>query len=84
VTENPWTPDALERVVMAAVEAGDARGVEAALTVMAPMDPHRAQRLFDELKAAAAEPQLVGYRTADGKLWHPADVEIVYVAEKET
>lgn len=27
--------------------------------------------------------RLVGYRTSDGKLWRPADVEIVYVANGE-
>lgn len=49
-----WTrdPDALERVFLAALSKGDAKGVEAALTLMAPCDPDRAQRLYDELTAA--------------------------------
>lgn len=49
-----FTADELEQLFHAALEAGDTRGVEAALTVMATKDPHRAQRLFDETKRALA------------------------------
>ncbi len=47
-------PDVLERIFHAALAAGDARGVEAALMVMAPIDPHRAERLFEATKGALA------------------------------
>jgi hypothetical protein len=43
-------PDVLERVFRAAVAAGDVRGVEAALTLMACVDPDRAQRLMADLE----------------------------------
>lgn len=45
-------PDVLEKVFLAAVGKGDAEGVEAALTLMAGCDPHRAQRLLDDLRTA--------------------------------
>lgn len=57
-----WTADALECVFHKALSEGDARGVEAALTLMAPKDPRRAQRLYDEMKLAlrlAASQRLV-------------------------
>ncbi len=47
-------PDVLEEIFHAALKAGDVRGVEAALTVMSPIDPHRAQRLLDGTKGAVA------------------------------
>ncbi len=50
-------PDVLEQIFHAALKAGDARGVEAALTVMAPLDPHRAERLFEATKAGLAMAQ---------------------------
>lgn len=37
-----------------ALSAGDAQGVEAALTVMTSVDPRRAVRLFDDMKTALA------------------------------
>jgi hypothetical protein len=46
------SPADLELVFHAALKAGDAKGVEAALMVMAPQDPQRAQRLFDLLEIA--------------------------------
>ena len=46
------TADALECVFHKALSEGDARGVEAALTLMASKDPRRAQRLYDDLKLA--------------------------------
>jgi hypothetical protein len=42
-----FTPDQLEEIFHAALGAGDIRGVECALTVLAVRDPHRAQRLMD-------------------------------------
>ncbi len=47
-------PDVLEALFYAALKAGDARGVEAALMVMAPIDPHRAERLLNAVKAGVA------------------------------
>lgn len=44
--------DTCERIFYAALKAGDAKGVEAALRVMAPQDPRRAQRLLDSLRDA--------------------------------
>ena len=43
-------PDTCERIVHAALAAGDIRSVEAALTVLAPQDPHRAQELIDAMQ----------------------------------
>lgn len=47
-----FTPDQCEEIYHAALGAGDIRGVEAALTVMAVQDPHRAQRLMDLTRMA--------------------------------
>jgi hypothetical protein len=44
--------DQCEQIFHAALAAGDLRGVEAALTIMAVQDPHRAQRLVDLAQAA--------------------------------
>lgn len=41
-----------ERIFYAALKAGDAKGVEAALMVMAPQDPNRAQVLLDSVRLA--------------------------------
>ncbi|MEU7677933.1 hypothetical protein AB0C42_24335 [Micromonospora taraxaci] len=46
--------DTCERIFHAALAAGDFKGVEAALTVMAPQDPHRAELLFNTLKVGLA------------------------------
>jgi uridine phosphorylase len=46
------TPDQLEQVFHAALKEGDARGVGAALRLMAVQDPGRAQRLADALDTA--------------------------------
>ncbi|HZM84350.1 MAG TPA: hypothetical protein VFC19_52185 [Candidatus Limnocylindrales bacterium] len=54
MSAHQFSPDDLERVFHAALAAGDARGVEAALTLLAPLDPRRAQRLFDDTKRALA------------------------------
>jgi hypothetical protein len=48
------TPDECEQIFHAALTAGDARGVEAALMLMAPQDPHRAQMLLDTVRLALA------------------------------
>lgn len=49
-----FTADQCERLFHAALAAGDARGVEAALTVMAPQDPYRAERLLNSIRMALA------------------------------
>ncbi|MER7331641.1 MULTISPECIES: hypothetical protein [unclassified Micromonospora] len=54
MTTNPFDPDTCERIFRAALAAGDFKGVEAALTVMAPQDPHRAQTLHDTLQLGLA------------------------------
>jgi hypothetical protein len=46
------TADQCEEIFHAALSAGDARGAEAALTVMAVRDPHRAQELLDLTRVA--------------------------------
>lgn len=48
------TPDDCERIFHAALAAGDARGVEAALLLMVPLDPHRAGLLHAALRLALA------------------------------
>ena len=48
--QHPWSADDLEAMFRAALQAGDAKGVEAALLLMAPMDPHRADYLLECLK----------------------------------
>lgn len=50
--EPQWTPDRLEAAFHAALSDGDGKGVDAALRVMATVDPKRAQQLFDMTKAA--------------------------------
>lgn len=52
--ERTFTADELEQIFHGALSAGDTQGVEAALTVMAGVDPRRAVRLFDETKTALA------------------------------
>jgi hypothetical protein len=47
-----FTADQCEEILHTALSAGDARGVEAALTVMAVRDPHRAQALLDLTQVA--------------------------------
>lgn len=49
---RPPTPGDLEIVFHMALRAGDAKGVEAALRLLAVQDPARAQMLFDLLKTA--------------------------------
>ena len=46
------TPDQLEVIFHGALKAGDAKGVEAALRVLAVDDPRRAQLLLDALELA--------------------------------
>lgn len=55
--QNVPTTDSCERIFYAALEAGDAQGVYSALMLMAPQDPHRAQRLVDALRFALATRQ---------------------------
>lgn len=49
--EIPWTADQVEQMFHAAVKAGDAEGVEAAITVLLRLDQPRAIRLWDDLQA---------------------------------
>lgn len=58
-----FTPDECEQLFHAALEAGDARGVEAALTVLAVQDPHRAGYLLELTRFALT---LASTRHADG------------------
>jgi len=53
-TTTTFDSDTCERIFHAALAAGDFKGVEAALTVMAPQDPHRAELLFNTLKVGLA------------------------------
>lgn len=46
--------DTCERLFLAALDAGDFEGVEAALTVMTTQDPHRAELLFNTLRVGLA------------------------------
>ncbi len=53
VTGDPLRdPDVLERIFHAALKAGDVKGVESALTLLATADPRRARRLYDGLESA--------------------------------
>lgn len=63
--------DTCERIFHAALAAGDFKGVEAALTVMAPQDPHRAELLFNTLKVGLAIARLrtQAERHTDGTTW---------------
>lgn len=47
-----YTADQLEAIFHAAIKAGDAKGVHAALRVMVTVDPHRAADLYDTLDLA--------------------------------
>jgi hypothetical protein len=51
------SPADLEVAFHAALTAGDAKGVEAALMLMAPQDPQRAQMLLDLLHVAVVVAQ---------------------------
>lgn len=46
------TADQCEEIFHAALRRGDARGVEAALTLLAALDPRRAASLFDQIRLA--------------------------------
>lgn len=46
------TADQLEEIFHEVLKRGDAKGVEATLTMLAVKDPHRAQRLLDLTRAA--------------------------------
>lgn len=46
------TVEQCEQIFFAALKAGDAEGVEAALMLMAPQDPDRAQVLLDSIRFA--------------------------------
>jgi len=50
--EIPWTVAQIEQMFYAALRAGDAKGVDAALKVMTRLDPVRAGTLFDALSRA--------------------------------
>lgn len=53
-TEAMSTADKCEQIFYAVLSAGDARGMEAALKVMAVQDPNRAQALLNDLRLALA------------------------------
>lgn len=48
------TADQCEQIFHNALASGDVRGVEAALTLLAVRDPHRAQTLLDTMSVALA------------------------------
>jgi hypothetical protein len=54
VSAPEFTPDDCVKIFHAALQTGDARGVEAALTLLAVLDPHRAQNLLDTARVAVA------------------------------
>lgn len=54
MAEIPWTADELETMFHAALADGDVRGVEAALSLLARVDAHRASDLYDALKVGVA------------------------------
>jgi hypothetical protein len=55
----PLTADECVELVHAALAARDFAAVEAALTVLAVRDPHRAAGLVDDLKTALAVASIV-------------------------
>jgi hypothetical protein len=60
IVVSEYTPDQLEAIFHAALTAGDAQGVEAAIRVMVGVDPRRAERLYDDLKFAVRLAQVTG------------------------
>ena len=48
----PWTADQVEQMFHAALKAGDAKGVDAAIRVMLRLDSRRGIDLYDDLQAA--------------------------------
>lgn len=57
---SEFTGDQLEQIFHTALQTGDTHGVEAALTVMATVDPHRAVRLYEDTKTALAICKMLG------------------------
>ena len=49
MSEPEFTTDQIVETIGAALRAGDMRGVEACLRVLAVQDPHRAQDVLDVL-----------------------------------
>lgn len=64
MSADEFTADQLEEVFHAALAAGDAKGVEAALLVMTTVDPYRAGYLYETLEVALAVASGLG--TVDG------------------
>ena len=54
MTAIDWTADELETFFRIALKTGDAKGVEAALTLMCSVDARRAVELYDDLKTGIA------------------------------
>jgi len=54
------SPETCVAIFHEAVKAGDADGVQAALTILAPQDPHKAQKLLDSLGLALAVAERMG------------------------
>lgn len=50
MTDQLPSPDVLEEIVHRALKDGDAKGVHAALLLMAGQDPHRAESILDTIK----------------------------------
>lgn len=65
-TDIEFTGEQLEEYFHAALKAGDIKGVEAALTVMCAVDPHRAIRLHKATKDALTIANFLNGRTTDG------------------
>lgn len=55
-----FTGEQLEEIFHAALKAGDAKGVEAALTVMCAVDAPRAMKLYNDLKDALTVIKVLG------------------------
>jgi hypothetical protein len=54
VTTGLPTGEQLQAALIAALNKSDMRGVEAALTVMATVDPHRCERVMETMRLGLA------------------------------
>lgn len=62
------TGEQLQAVIVAALDQGDIKAVDSALTVMAVVDPHRCERVMETMRLglAIAAPPSTGTQGPDG------------------
>lgn len=59
-------PEVLEEFILGALRARDTKGVQAGLTVLASVDPHRAERIRAEILEGLAIAAARGQGASDG------------------